>query len=201
MALVADIDVAETSEDKVTLMTLHSAKGLEFPLVIMAGMEEGIFPHARTMMNESEIEEERRLCYVGVTRARQQLYITNARLRTIYGTTVVYPESRFLREIPEELLDRQVVQQAVKQDRYSQVLRPAPSRPTSALPGISKEPVAPERIVISDWKAGDKVEHTKWGGGTVVEVRGKGDDLEVKVAFPGMGIRQLMVKFAPLNRI
>lgn len=192
VALVSDIDTAETSGDKVTLMTLHSAKGLEFPLVFLAGLEEGIFPHARTLMNETEVEEERRLCYVGITRAQRKLYITHARLRTIYGNTVMYPPSRFLNEIPECLVDKHII----KYDRYSQALspEPAPARPLSA-------PSPAERRVVAEWKAGDKVEHAKWGTGTVVEVRGSGDGQEVKVAFPGMGIRQLMVKFAPLTRL
>ena len=121
VALVSDIDTADTSSDKITLMTLHSAKGLEYPVVFIAGLEEGIFPHARTLMNETEIEEERRLCYVGITRAQHKLFITNAKLRTIYGNSVMYPPSRFLKEIPEELVARHVV----KHTRYSQALAPS----------------------------------------------------------------------------
>ena len=141
------------------------------------------------------------MCYVGLPAPASKLFVTNARLRTIYGNTVMFPPSRFLQEIPEELIEKQVVQQIVKQDRYSQALRSGDQSDRKVLCRLEKEPAAAERPAISDWKAGDKVEHAKWGGGTVVEVRGEGDSLEVKVAFPGMGIRQLMVKFAPLNRI
>ncbi|MDR3560037.1 MAG: DNA helicase PcrA [Negativicutes bacterium] len=195
VALVSDIDTADTAGDKITLMTLHSAKGLEFPIVFLAGLEEGIFPHARTLMNETEVEEERRLCYVGITRARQKLFVSNARIRTIYGNSVMYPPSRFLKEIPEELVDRPTV----RREPSAQGRMPMPStvvRPLSPLP-----PSAPPRAASGDWKAGDKAEHTKWGVGTVVEVRGSGDSQEVKIAFPGMGIRQLMVQFAPLTRV
>jgi DNA helicase-2/ATP-dependent DNA helicase PcrA len=192
VALVSDIDAADTDGDKVTLMTLHSAKGLEFPVVFLAGLEEGIFPHARTLMNDSEVEEERRLCYVGITRARRRLFLTNAKLRTIYGNTVMYPPSRFLQEIPETLVDKH----SVVRDRYSSALGPA-SKPlvTPAAPTFKSDKPA------GDWWAGDKVEHAKWGVGTIVEVRGDGDSQEVKVAFPGMGIRQLMAKFAPLKKV
>lgn len=207
VALVSDIDTADTSGDKITLMTLHSAKGLEFPVVFLAGLEEGIFPHARTLMNETEVEEERRLCYVGITRAQRKLFITNARMRTIYGNTVMYPPSRFLGEIPDELVDKHNVKQNVKYDRYSQALSPSPA-PAAAKPLLpplptvmAPKPSATASKQSAEWKAGDKVEHGKWGVGTVVEVRGSGDSQEVKVAFPGLGIRQLMLKFAPLNRI
>ena len=99
VALVADIDDAELDENKVTLMTLHSSKGLEFPVVFLVGMEEGIFPHTRTLMNEDEVEEERRLCYVGITRAEKKLFVSNTKMRNIYGHTVTYPPSRFLKGI------------------------------------------------------------------------------------------------------
>ena len=108
LSLVSDIDNAEMEDDRVTLMTLHSAKGLEFPIVFMIGMEEGLFPHSRTLMDDNEIEEERRTCYVGITRAQRKLYLTNARQRTIYGKTNAFPPSRFLAEIPEDYVERLV---------------------------------------------------------------------------------------------
>jgi DNA helicase II / ATP-dependent DNA helicase PcrA len=193
VALVSDIDSADTSGDRVTLMTLHSAKGLEFPIVFLAGLEEGIFPHARTLMNETEVEEERRLCYVGITRARRKLFVSNARLRTIYGNSVMYPPSRFLKEIPEGLLDRAPARRAP--GGQSRMPMPSTVVPMTPLPQRA------EPKPSADWRAGDKVEHAKWGTGTVVEVRGSGDSQEVKVAFPGLGIRQLMVKFAPLTKL
>ena len=193
VALISDIDTTDMSNDKVTLMTLHSAKGLEYSLVFIAGMEEGIFPHARTLMSETDLEEERRLCYVGITRARRKLFVSNARLRMLYGNSVMYPPSRFLSELPEALVDKQVV----KREQHSQKLTPMPS---TVVPMAPLPPPAAKKPA-SDWKAGDKVEHNLWGVGTVVEVRGSGDSQEVKVAFPNMGIRQLMVKFAPLMRV
>jgi len=193
IALVSDIDAADTGGDRVTLMTLHSAKGLEFPVVFLAGLEEGIFPHARTLLSEREIEEERRLCYVGVTRARRKLFVTNARMRTIYGNTVMYPPSRFLGEIPEALMEKNTVRPP---DRCRPAPNPAPvPLRTPAAPAVKGGRPA------ADWRAGDKVEHAKWGVGTIVAVRGSGDGQEVKVAFPGRGIRQLMAKFAPLTKI
>ena len=109
LALVADIDQLdeknEESQDAVTLMTLHSAKGLEFPVVFLLGLEEGVFPHSRSLMDEEEMEEERRLAYVGITRAEQELFLTNAQMRTLYGRTNMNPASRFISEIPEELLE------------------------------------------------------------------------------------------------
>ena len=108
VSLVSDIDNADTADDRVTLMTLHSAKGLEFPVVFMAGMEEGLFPHSRTLLNEEEIEEERRICYVGITRARRKLFLTNARMRNIFGKSTMFPPSRFLNELPASVVEEQV---------------------------------------------------------------------------------------------
>jgi DNA helicase-2/ATP-dependent DNA helicase PcrA len=193
VALVSDIDTAELSGTKVTMMTLHSAKGLEFPVVFLAGLEEGIFPHARTLMNETEIEEERRLCYVGITRAQRKLFITNARVRTIYGNSVMYPPSRFLNELPDELVEKP----AARPNRYSAALAPSPAPRLTTMPPKPSAPKSP----TAEWKVGDKAQHNKWGTGTVVEVRGAGDNQEIKVAFPGLGIRQLAVKFAPLTKI
>src|SRR4051812_27797245 len=109
LALVADIDQLDEKkqevQDAVTLMTLHSAKGLEFPVVFLLGLEEGVFPHSRSLMEEAEMEEERRLMYVGVTRAEEQLFITNAQMRTLYGRTSMNPPSRFIKEIPVDLLE------------------------------------------------------------------------------------------------
>lgn len=114
VALVSDIDDTELGEDAITLMTLHSSKGLEFPVVFLVGMEEGLFPHARTLMDETEIEEERRLCYVGITRAKEKLFLSSTKMRTIYGNTVTYPPSRFLQEIPARL-----VKTIKRQERFS----------------------------------------------------------------------------------
>lgn len=180
VALVSDVDSADTSGDKVTLMTFHSAKGLEYPLVFMAGLDEGIFPHARTLMNETEIEEERRLCYVGITRAQRRLFVTNSRMRTIYGNTTMYAPSRFLKEIPPELLEKQVVRtERPKQGAIP--IRPEVKQRITPATHATPAATAP-RVKTAEWKAGDRVQHEKWGNGTVVEVRGSGDNQEVKVA-------------------
>lgn len=187
VSLVSDIDDAKFGGEIVTLMTLHSAKGLEFPVVFLAGMEEGIFPHARTLMNETELEEERRLCYVGITRAKERLVMTSTRMRSIYGNTVMYPPSRFLNEIPRELL------QPIRRNHVSSDAAAVRSKPVV-------QPAKTEQR-CGDFKAGQKVNHPKWGIGTVVEVKGEGDKTEIKVAFPQEGIRNLLAKYAPLTQV
>ncbi len=187
VSLVSDIDDAKFGGDVVTLMTLHSAKGLEFPIVFLAGMEEGIFPHARTLMNEAELEEERRLCYVGITRAKERLFLTSTRMRSIYGNTVMYPPSRFLNEIPQALL------KPVRRNQLANE-QPAPRAKTVA-------PVRQAEQRCSNFKIGQKVNHPKWGIGTVVDLKGADDKTELKVAFPKEGIRNLLAKYAPLTQV
>lgn len=200
VALVSDIDDVELGEDAVTLMTLHSAKGLEFPVVFLAGMEEGIFPHARTLMDEEEIEEERRLCYVGITRAEKYLFMSNARIRTIHGYTKPSLPSRFLQEVPRGLLHiykRPAVQrQAPREERRSD------NRSTANWFLQPKSSFIPqENSSGSSFTAGDKVSHSKWGTGTVVSVKNTEDGQEVKVAFAGAGIRSLLTKYAVLKKL
>ncbi|GBG55504.1 ATP-dependent DNA helicase PcrA [Sporomusaceae bacterium FL31] len=209
VALVSDVDTADLAGEKVTLMTLHSAKGLEFPIAFMAGMEEGLFPHARTLMNECEIEEERRICYVGITRARRKLYLSNARMRTIYGKTIMYPVSRFMSEIPEHTLERV----ELKPSRFDlrSGLTPAGglARQTPQQAPVNHTMQAPKQTFTqagpigqpAAWKVGDKAQHNKWGIGTVVDVRGNGEEQELKIAFPGQGIKQLMTKYAPIAKV
>ena len=203
VALVSDIDDAELGEDAITLMTLHSAKGLEFPVVFLVGMEEGIFPHARTLMSDDEIEEERRLCYVGITRAEQDLYLSHARMRTIFGHTVSYPPSRFLREVPRNLIhefkrpqaQRTVSQQTAPQREKRMTNTDWFLQPKSSF--VPKETTGNS----TTFSAGDKVSHSKWGVGTVVSVVNGADGQEVKVAFAGAGIRSLLTKYAVLKKL
>lgn len=210
VALVADIDNAELEDDRVTLMTLHSAKGLEFPIVFVTGMEEGLFPHSRTLMNETEIEEERRTCYVGITRARRKLYLTNAKMRTIYGKTVCYPQSRFLSEIPPETLERLVVRanaygfasSGSYQSGFSASFRPSGTGQSVAKDGTAPATspvIRPDSTVV--WRIGDKAQHGKWGIGTVVSVKGSGEEVELSIAFPDQGIKALMQKYAPITKV
>ncbi|WP_407692014.1 DNA helicase PcrA [Radiobacillus deserti] len=203
LALIADIDQVDEdplSDDKTTLMTLHSAKGLEFPIVFLIGMEENVFPHSRSLMDEEEMEEERRLAYVGITRAERLLHLTHAKMRTLFGRTNMNPASRFIREIPEELLDGL---EEAKQSMFG-------SRPISQ---SKPDPfAAPKRTVMKTvntgtggeklgWQPGDKANHKKWGQGTVVKVQGEGEATELDIAFPApIGIKRLLAKFAPITK-
>lgn len=198
LALVADIDKLEDDAEKtdtVVLMTLHSAKGLEFPVVFLMGLEEGVFPHSRSLMEEVEMEEERRLAYVGITRAEEELYITNAQMRTLFGRTNMNPPSRFIKEIPENLLEGiQPKQRASAPFAASSrtVPRPAVRRPVTTSTGGDE----------IGWKVGDKAQHGKWGVGTVVSVKGEGESMELDIAFPSpTGIKRLLAKFAPIQKV
>ena len=205
VALVADIDSADLETDRITMMTLHTAKGLEFPTVFLVGMEEGLFPHFRTLNSPEEMEEERRLCYVGITRAQRNVFLTRAQSRMIYGEVQVNRPSRFLSEIPEALLEskqKKVVKPAPAQQLHLPP-RQSPTAATSLLrPVTSSSPsTAASTGPATQWKIGDKAAHGKWGIGTVVEVKGTGDNQEVKIAFPDQGIKSLSVKFAPIQRM
>ncbi|OXB93713.1 DNA helicase PcrA [Parageobacillus galactosidasius] len=195
LALISDIDQLNEmngeDQDAVVLMTLHSAKGLEFPVVFLIGMEEGIFPHSRSLDDEDEMEEERRLAYVGITRAEEELFLTSAQMRTLFGYTNINPVSRFIREIPEELVERV-------------------NKRTSWTSAAAGKQTTVRKIAIASstggeaipWKVGDKVEHKKWGIGTVVSVRGEGEDKELDIAFPSpVGIKRLLAKFAPITKV
>jgi len=223
LALVADIDTLSedgepeevSAEGQVILMTLHSAKGLEFPVVFLAGMEEGIFPHSRALFDDSEMEEERRLAYVGITRAEEKLYLTGARMRTLFGRTNSNPPSRFLQEIPAELLEGSpVIQNGFarsgvfgQREGESRMFGAARQTGTSAFGTARSATVQPAKLAGHgggagiDWKVGEKVKHGKWGIGTVVSVKGSGDDTELDIAFPSpTGIKKLLAKFAPIER-
>lgn len=197
VALVSDVDEFESSESKVTLMTLHAAKGLEFPVVFLVGLDEGLFPHSRTLMDSSQIEEERRLAYVGITRAEQQLYVTNASTRTMYGRISAYMPSRFLAEIPENLLEEYHRKAAMPQQSTTTV-------PSKQRMSILSKPVASslpkKHAVDTTFAKGDKVRHKIWGIGTVLEVIGEGQNMQMKIQFPTKGIRQVVVKYAPLEK-
>lgn len=194
VALVNDVDSFEQEDSKVTLMTLHAAKGLEFPIVFLGGLEEGLFPHSRTLMNPEEIEEERRLAYVGITRAEQELYISNATTRTVFGRTSSYLPSRFIDEIPAELVDGLRAKRKVPDDIKQTVPRhmSVTSRPVTK-PIIRNE-------VIADWKVGDTAIHSKWGNGKVVNVSGEGAGMKMTIEFPTQGVRVVMAKFAPVKK-
>lgn len=199
LALIADIDAmedTETEKEKVTLMTLHAAKGLEFPVVFLIGMEENIFPHSRSLMDEEEMAEERRLAYVGITRAEKELFLTHAKMRTLYGRTNMNPISRFIHEIPDDLIDGMEKQDGLFGGPFTAKKHTPPKsmpRKATHVKTTGAEDVG--------WKAGDKALHNKWGVGTVVKVQGTGDNTELDVAFPApTGIKRLLAKFAPITK-
>ncbi len=200
VALVNDVDTYEGEEDRVTLMTIHSAKGLEFPLVFLPGMDEGIFPGARSLMQPSALEEERRLCYVAITRAKQQLYLSNAHMRTMYGQIKPYMASRFLEEIPPDLMDKVVTDEERNRARMASQRR-TDSRSRLALSEVTVNKPKKNNVKVRyDWKVGDVAIHTMWGKGKVVSVTGEGSRMMLKIEFPGNTVRQLMVAFAPITK-
>jgi DNA helicase-2/ATP-dependent DNA helicase PcrA len=216
LALVSDLDSYQEEEDSVVLMTLHGAKGLEFPVVFLTGMEEGVFPHAMSLLDTEQLEEERRLCYVGITRAREKLYLTRATIRTLYGFQRNNQVSRFLKEIPSELIykaesDLPVVKPSQdgianpedpslvgeQLDKPEVVPKPAENtRPKKAVRGQGKDILETIPVLV----VGDRVVHDKWGHGVVVQIKGLGKESQVAVAFPEMGIKQLMLGYAPLKK-
>ncbi|HLO12809.1 MAG TPA: DNA helicase PcrA [Pseudoneobacillus sp.] len=203
LALVADIDKLDEEgqpADSVVLMTLHSAKGLEFPVVFLIGLEEGVFPHSRSLMEEAEMEEERRLAYVGITRAEQDLYITNAQMRTLFGRTSMNPASRFIKEIPEDLIEPfQKPNRMGSGSGFTAPARQATTGPRNPVLRPTLQTTGGEGI---EWAVGDKAEHGKWGIGTVVSVRGEGEGKELDIAFPSpVGIKRLLAKFAPIQKV
>ncbi|WP_010680952.1 DNA helicase PcrA [Acetivibrio cellulolyticus] len=205
VSLVADIDNMDENGDYVVLMTLHSAKGLEFPVVFMVGMEEGIFPGYRSMSDESELEEERRLCYVGITRAKQKLYLTNTFTRTLFGNTTYNKMSRFLKEIPPELLEgnekkepmtsKKPVNKNVSAGSTGSFSAPSSFR-TSTFTDVSKPKTA-----AANFSIGDQVEHKKFGVGVITNVEKENDDYKLEIHFKGAGMKRLMAAFANLSKI
>ncbi|MEC7364127.1 MAG: 3'-5' exonuclease, partial [Actinomycetota bacterium] len=200
IALVADSD--EIPDDHahggvVTLMTLHTAKGLEFPVVFLTGMEDGIFPHIRSLGDPGELAEERRLAYVGLTRARQRLYLTRAVSRSAWGTPAYNPASRFLDEIPEALMEWK---------REEPVARPISSGGFGAAPSSSSAAVnLGDRIVgggpVVSLEAGDRVTHSKFGLGTVVSTSGIGDKADATIDFGSAGTKRLLLRYAPVEKL
>jgi DNA helicase-2/ATP-dependent DNA helicase PcrA len=187
VALISDLDTLDADSSYVTLMTLHAAKGLEYPTVFLTGMEEGLLPHARAADEEHGIEEERRLAYVGMTRAMERLYLTYAQRRTLFGNVYAYRPSSFLDEIEgvEEV-----------EDAEAQPLRPAGTRWREAV--IHETAGAGMRM---DLAVGDRVRHPKWGEGVIRNVVGAGGDGLVTIDFPNVGQKMLMLKYAPLEKI
>ncbi|NQP64548.1 DNA helicase PcrA [Streptococcus suis] len=219
LALIADTDDGDKETSEVTLMTLHAAKGLEFPVVFLIGMEENVFPLSRAAEEEAELEEERRLAYVGITRAEHILYLTNANSRLLFGRSNYNQPSRFIREISSDLLDYQglarpantsfkasyvngkatqfgqgmSLQQAL-QSRKSSVQQS--TRFGGTMPFVSSNPSSS----ATTWSVGDIAVHRKWGRGTVLEVSGAGSNQELKINFPEMGLKKVLASLAPISK-
>nr|WP_211088946.1 DNA helicase PcrA [Levilactobacillus tujiorum] len=206
LALVSAQDDVEEEPAEVTLMTLHAAKGLEFPVIFLMGLEEGIFPLSRALLEDDQLEEERRLAYVGITRAQQKLYLTNAYSRMLYGRRQNNPESRFITEIAPELLhlDYSESQSGLTPSRrdvpFARRTASAVAKPYHGKTGRISEPTGTGAGKVA-WTIGDKASHKKWGVGTVVKVSGTGEDAELDIAFPEQGVKRLLAAFAPIKRV
>ncbi len=211
VSLVADTDALPDPDDPtetgVVMMTLHSAKGLEFPVVFIAGMEESVFPHMRALTEPAELEEERRLCYVGLTRARERLYLSHAWCRTLHGTTQYNPPSRFLDEIPSHLIEDSPASRS-RASRSSRGRGDAggwqstswspPGRERAVERATRPAPPRPTRAHELQFKVGDDVRHNVWGDGVVLLVEGDGDKAEAVVRFASVGEKRLLLSWAPL---
>ena len=208
IALVSDIDNYDEQSDAVVLMTVHSAKGLEFPVVFMVGMENGIFPGTQSLDDIDEMEESRRLCYVGITRAKEKLYMTSAERRMVFGRTVFYSQSDFIDEISKELkedLNQKINMKnnfiSGKSKYFHDSLNDFNKNNTN-LTGIRKNKIEGKSILREEEiKLGKKVKHSKFGLGTIVSVNKVANDVKLTIAFDKMGVKILMLSVAPLEAV
>ena len=199
VALVADTDALEEGADAVRLMTVHSSKGLEFPVVFLIGLEEGIFPHSRSALSPAELEEERRLMYVGLTRAKEKAYLLHAEMRTLFGGMQVNPPSRFLSEIPDELVEkREQKPESAFFPTRKKGYGPSTGFRQKSHPKIEREKILDRPVAIeTDLRPGDMVEHQDFGSGLILAIDGK----LVSVAFKRAGVKKMMLGVAPLRKI
>ncbi|MCT3602552.1 DNA helicase PcrA [Lactobacillus acidophilus] len=206
VSLLSDQDDIDDDGNQVALMTLHAAKGLEFPVVFLIGMEDGLFPLQRAMMDDNELEEERRLAYVGITRAKQELFLTNAYSRMMYGRTQNNPASRFLDEIEPKDIQKEAnekLQNSFIQSHYQTQTAPFANRAERARAEVytAKKATGAVGAEKKGWNVGDQVEHKAWGHGVVTKVSGSGEDMELDIAFNGKGIKRLLAAFAPIKKV
>ncbi|MBI0033423.1 DNA helicase PcrA [Lactobacillus sp. M0396] len=205
VSLLSDQDDLANNDDQVALMTLHAAKGLEFPVVFLVGMEDGLFPLSRSLMEDDQLEEERRLAYVGITRAKRELFLTNAYSRMMYGRMQNNPPSRFLEEIDQDDLDiENSVPITFSNDNYQTQTAPFANSDERAHAQVYTPKIKPAGAVGAEkkgWNVGDQVEHKSWGRGVVTKVNGKGEDMELDIAFSGKGIKRLLAAFAPIKKV
>lgn len=204
ISLVSDIDGYDENEDSAVLMTIHSAKGLEFPIVFLSGLEEGLFPGMRSMESDDDIEEERRLCYVAITRAKEQLYITKTISRTIHGKTMPTTASRFFKEIPVEYLeDKTTLQPKVAKVMQDLGVRnaSAPKKEVYMIKGFGSSVKSSGSTDYSKFKAGDAVEHRTFGRGEILKATPCGNDCILEIQFESIGFKRLMAAFAKVKKI
>jgi DNA helicase-2/ATP-dependent DNA helicase PcrA len=203
VSLVADADELDDDTSHAVLMTLHTAKGLEYPVVFLLGMEDGVFPHLRSLGDPDELEEERRLAYVGITRAKERLYLSYAWCRSLWGQTQYNPPSRFLREIPETLIRVAEGGHRSASRRYDtggSGFRGREDKVEAAMRGRQAGPVRGTGAQGLGLRAGEDVVHAKWGEGVVLDVAGEGDKAEAVVRFPSVGEKRLLLSLAPIKR-
>ena len=200
ISLATDLDKWDEDDGAVTLLTMHATKGLEFPVVFMVGMEEKIFPHSRSYMDENEMEEERRLCYVAMTRARERLYLCGSQRRNVFGQYEYMRPSRFIGEIPDEFMEMHTLQQAF--NKVQTAAKASTSKKTNIFTGKGNDTVKKTKSAnVQLINIGDKVQHAKFGVGIVVKVEGKGDDAQLHIAFAGQGIKSFIQKYAPIKKV
>lgn len=207
VSLLSDQDDLDDDDNQVALMTLHAAKGLEFPVVFLIGMEDGLFPLSRSMIDESQLEEERRLAYVGITRAKQELYLTNAYSRMMYGRIQNNPPSRFLAEIDAKDLNVEnpnagntFIGQSYFQAQTAPFAR-NDERARAQVYTTAKKASGAVGAEKKGWHVGDQVEHKAWGRGVVMKVNGEGEDMELDIAFANKGVKRLLAAFAPIKKV
>lgn len=206
VSLLSDQDDLENNDDQVALMTLHAAKGLEFPVVFLVGMEDGLFPLSRALLEDDQLEEERRLAYVGITRAKEKLFLINAYSRMMFGRMQNNPPSRFLEEIDVDDLDMQnSVPESVGNSDFQVQTAPFANVDERARAQVYTPKAKPAGGAIGaekkGWNVGDQVEHKAWGHGVVTKVNGEGEDMELDIAFPNKGIKRLLAAFAPIKKV
>ncbi len=194
-SLASDLDDLKEGESRLSLLTLHSAKGLEFPVVFLVGLEQGLLPHSRSLQDAAALEEERRLCYVGITRAQELLYLTHARERRLWGSREPAARSQFLAELPKELLNSNV----------AAALPRTGSRQTSYSP--SENPISSQSLgtsktsKVQNWQVGDRVLHPSFGVGDITHIFGSENKISVAIKFPGIGQKIIDPKIAKLQRV
>jgi DNA helicase II / ATP-dependent DNA helicase PcrA len=185
-------------------MTLHSAKGLEYPVVFLIGMEDGVFPHFRSLGEPDELEEERRLCYVGITRAQERLYLCHAWSRMLFGSTDYHPPSRFLEEIPAHLVTQiggEQTRRGLGLGAHRDTVVAAAVRRSRELVGTSVTPTGARGAEQLGLRVGDDVHHDKFGEGVIIDIEGTGDKAEARVQFRDIGEKVLLLAWAPLTRV